>query len=287
MKSVPIIAALLILIGGIGYVMFSGDSDLKLSESPLDATYVIEGESVTIAGGAFEKEAAPGSATKIKISVFGVPTAGDIDGDGDEDAALLLVRDPGGSGTFYYVAAAFNTGGGYQGTNAVFLGDRIAPHLVEISEGRIIANYAERKPGEPISARPSVGQSKYLTVSGGELVESEKIDGDDTVLEAALNQTVRGGGVSITPLEVLEDSRCPADVVCVWMGQVRLKAKLSTGLGEAEQIFISGQTITSEAEEIILSRVLPTAYSSQEIKPSDYRFQFTVSKRNPWPTDPL
>ena len=63
------------------------------------------------------------------------------------------------------------------------------------------------------------------------------------------------------------------------MGQVRLKAKLSSGLGKRSQIFISGQAITTEAEEITLSRVLPIPRSSQEIKPGDYQFQFTVSKR--------
>jgi hypothetical protein len=40
---------------------------------------------------------------------------------------LLITHDPGGSGTFYYVAAAINVNKRYQGTNAVLLGDRIAP----------------------------------------------------------------------------------------------------------------------------------------------------------------
>ncbi len=279
MKNTLIAPILLILIGGFGYVMFSGGGSLSRAQSPFDATYLVEDESVTLVDGTFEKETAPGSATKIRTFVFGEPTVGDIDGDGDEDAALFLVRDSGGSGTFYYAAVALNRGGAYMGMNAVLLGDRIAPQTIEIKEGQVIANYAERKPDEPMTAQPSAGQSKYLMVSSDELVESENADSSTAVFDAGLNEKVSGLGISITPLEVLEDSRCPSDVVCIWIGQVRLKAKLSSGLGETEQIFISGQAITTEAEEIILSEVFPAAYSTQQIKPADYRFQFTVSKR--------
>ena len=103
--------------------------------------------------------------------MFGVPVVGDLDGDKDSDAAVMLVDTPGGTGTFYYIAAAINTGHGYQGTNAILLGDRIAPQTMEIRDGVIIANYADRKPDEPFSADPSVGKSLYAKVVDGKLVE--------------------------------------------------------------------------------------------------------------------
>jgi hypothetical protein len=62
--------------------------------------------------------------------------------------------------------------GRYQGTNAVLLGDRIAPQTTEIRDGgMLIVNYVERKPGEPMTTRPSMGVSKYLKVEGTMLVE--------------------------------------------------------------------------------------------------------------------
>ncbi len=70
------------------------------SDSPLGATYRIEKREVHLIDGKAEVAAAPGSATTIKTSVFGQPVFGDLDGDGDEDAALFLVHKPGGSGTF-------------------------------------------------------------------------------------------------------------------------------------------------------------------------------------------
>jgi len=87
----------------------------------------------------------------------------------EADAAVVLTQDSGGSGTFYYVAAAINTGSGTVGTNAILLGDRIAPQNILIQNGEIIANYADRNPGEPMTTSPSVGVSKYFVVNGSTL----------------------------------------------------------------------------------------------------------------------
>lgn len=140
--------------------------------SHLDASYEIEGQVVTLVGGLAEVEAAPGSASKITTRVFGNEATGDLNGDGKEDIAFLLTQDGGGSGTFFYVVVALKTDDGYAGTNAVFLGDRIAPQTTEIHGAELIVNYAERAPGEPMTAQPSVGVSKYLEVVDGELVET-------------------------------------------------------------------------------------------------------------------
>ena len=142
---------------------------------PLQASYRIERQEVRLIDGQAEAEAAPGSATKIRTSVFGQPVFGDLNEDGNEDAALLLLHQPGGSGTFYYVAAALNTNGTFRGTNAVLLGDRIAPQTIEIRDGVVIANYADRRPEESMAVPPSVGMSKYLVVKAGELVTMQPV----------------------------------------------------------------------------------------------------------------
>jgi hypothetical protein len=147
-----------------------GETQETSATDPLQASYRIEKQEVRLIDGQAEAEAAPGSATKIKTSVFGQPVFGDLNRDGNEDAALLLVHQPGGSGTFYYVAAALNANGGFRGTNAVLLGDRIVPQTIEIRDGVVIANYADRRTEESMSTPPSVGMSKYLVVKAGELV---------------------------------------------------------------------------------------------------------------------
>ena len=137
-----------------------------------NATFEVEGTSVALVNGVSEVEAAPGSATKIITRYFGNEAFGDLNGDGKEDVAFLITQDRGGSGMFYYVVAALQTETGYQGTNAVLLGDRIAPQTSMIADGLVTVNYADRKPDEPFTAEPSVGISKYLKISDGKLVET-------------------------------------------------------------------------------------------------------------------
>ncbi|UCG10991.1 MAG: Gmad2 immunoglobulin-like domain-containing protein [Deltaproteobacteria bacterium] len=172
---------------GIKFIQ-AGNESLPVTEKesavdPLNATYTIERQEISLLNGRSEMEAAPSSATKIMASVFGEPVFGDLDDDGDEDAALLLVYDPGGSGTFYYVAVARNEKGTYRGTHGVLLGDRVAPHGVEIRNGLVVANYADRRPEEPMAARPSLGKSKYLSLNDGVLAVIQPLGEGEQVLE--------------------------------------------------------------------------------------------------------
>jgi len=175
-KITALIVIVFVLIAGaiLWYTKNAPAPSVKTASSPLPAdykngTYNINGTDVALANGYAETEAAPGSASKLVTQYFGNEATADLDGDGLPDTAFLLTQSGGGSGTFYYVAAALKTPNGYKGTNAVFLGDRIAPQATEIQNGEIIVNYADRKPGEPMTARPSVGVSKYLRVENGTL----------------------------------------------------------------------------------------------------------------------
>jgi hypothetical protein len=58
---------------------------------------------------------------------------------------------------------------------------------------------------------------------------------------AHLNEEVQIGDVRVKPLEVLEDSRCPPDVSCVWAGRVRLRVAVS---GAGEPVMEIGQPVT-------------------------------------------
>lgn len=107
--------------------------------------------------------------TPQRMTYFGNEATGDLNGDGKPDTAFIVTSQPGGSGTFFYVIVALRTATGYTGTNAVLLGDRIAPQTTEIRGGELIVNYADRRPDEPFTAQPSVGKSMYLKVLNGVL----------------------------------------------------------------------------------------------------------------------
>jgi len=137
-----------------------------------DITIEIDGSPVQLVNGLAEIDSASGSATKINIRYFGNEAFGDLNGDGKEDIAYLITVDGGGSGTFFNVVAALQTKTGYDGTNVVYLGDRIAPQSTSISAGEILVNFADRKSGEPFTTQPSIGVSKYLKIQDGKLVEA-------------------------------------------------------------------------------------------------------------------
>jgi hypothetical protein len=150
---------------------------------PRNATYLIESKEIPLVNGQFETRPVPGSATKEETRVFGEAEFGDLDGDGSRDAAVVLARDPGGSGMFYYVAAALNENGAYRGTNAVLLGDRVAPQTVRIRNGVIVVNYAGRRPEESMTTPPSSANSMYLTVEGTALAAMKPLGEGEQVLE--------------------------------------------------------------------------------------------------------
>ena len=134
----------------------SGDVESQGNSSPLDTSYLIGDQVVTLVDGHAQVPAAPGSSTTITTGVWGTPEIADLNGDGREDAALVLIHDSGGSGTFYYVVAAIRDDDGYRGTPGVFLGDRIEPRGIAVVDNRITVEFLERAPGDAFAASPSV-----------------------------------------------------------------------------------------------------------------------------------
>ena len=102
---------------------------------------------------------------------------------------------------------------------------------------------------------------------------------EDGLVEVSLGERVSESGITLTVHEVLEDSRCPIDVVCIQMGTVRVRATLESGLGTGDQIFELQKPVTTEAEEITLVQVDPAPRSDHAIQKSEYLFHFTITKR--------
>lgn len=98
----------------------------------------------------------------------------------------------------------------------------------------------------------------------------------DGISRAALGETVRVDGPRITPLEVLEDSRCPMNARCVWAGQVRLKVRLQLGSGNRELELTSNKPVQVADGSLELVEVQPdrVAGEGQALDPKDYRFGF-------------
>jgi heat shock protein HslJ len=149
------------------------EEKLVTKSSPRNIGYTIEGQPFLLVDGRAEVSIIPDSASMTTVMLFGEPVYGDLDNDGDEDAAVLLTYSTGGSGTFFYAALALKTGESYVTTNTLLLGDRIAPQTIEIHEGRAVYNYAERRADEPMTVPPSVGKSLWIQLDAarGEIGE--------------------------------------------------------------------------------------------------------------------
>ena len=137
---------------------------------PTNATFRIERDVVTLANGRAEREAAPGSATKV-VTVLGSERAtADLDSDGRPDTVVVLTQQPGGSGTFAYVAVLLNGAAGVTTVPAALLGDRIKVTALRSDGPAIVVELLDRAAGEPLTASPTVAKTKRFLVSGGALV---------------------------------------------------------------------------------------------------------------------
>jgi hypothetical protein len=136
---------------------------------PANATFRLEKESITLVNGRNERPAAPGSASAAVTTLGDQRANGDVDGDGRPDAIVILVNQPGGSGTFSYVAALLNPSTGVSVTPAVLLGDRIVVSGVRIDGRTIVVDLQDRAPGQPLTASPSLAVTKRFVIDAGSL----------------------------------------------------------------------------------------------------------------------
>ena len=94
---------------------------------------------------------------------------------------------------------------------------------------------------------------------------------------AGLAQTATVNGIRIRPLQVVEDSRCPANVQCVWAGRLIVRARMN-GQGWTQiRDFELGVFQAVDRYRITLVAAEPQKTSPGKIDPQVYRFTFSAS----------
>lgn len=214
MKKIALIAPAVILIftGLMFYLYFADHGQVENTQNPansiktpshadaLNTNYTTGDLTVPLYDGYSAIPAAPGSNAAITTRALD-PVAADLDNDGNDDAALWLAQSRGGSGTFYYAAAAMQEDGSCRQTAAMFLGDRIAPRDLSVQNGIMAYEYLKTADNEPMSAEPSVKTVKYLTLRNGELLEVNTKDDLITV-----DQPIPGSVIT-SPLTITGQAR--------------------------------------------------------------------------------
>ena len=106
---------------------------------------------------------------------------------------------------------------------------------------------------------------------------STKAPSESATFVGRLGQTTRLGGRSITPLRVVEDSRCPANANCIQAGTVRLQIQISEAGGmEVLEVGLA-KPLQLGAQWLHLALVCPNRIASGRGPVTDYRFHFMIS----------
>ena len=98
-------------------------------------------------------------------------------------------------------------------------------------------------------------------------------------LTVGIGEKAQVGAFGITPVQVLEDSRCPVNVQCIQAGTVRLRAQIvSTIEGTRTADFTLGTPISFDSNSITakLSEVSPVTVAGNKIATSSYKFTFII-----------
>lgn len=87
-------------------------------------------------------------------------------------------------------------------------------------------------------------------------------------------------GLSVEFVKVVEDSRCPSDVTCVWAGEVKVQLSTRVRASETVQLEITaGQDATVGGFRLAVMHVQPERVSTRAIAPEEYRVTLRVESK--------
>ncbi|MGA9348656.1 MAG: META domain-containing protein [Anaerolineae bacterium] len=129
-------------------------------------------EPVQLTDGQYEGEPfVPGGASRPTVTFHPeVYAFGDLNGDGVDDAAVILIENSGGSGNFLYLAAVINDGGAPVNVATQFVGDREQVQAIIIEDGEITLNMVAHGPDDPMCC-PTQEVTKRYQLRDDQLVE--------------------------------------------------------------------------------------------------------------------
>jgi uncharacterized lipoprotein NlpE involved in copper resistance len=122
-----------------------------------------------LSDGQYEESIVPGAATKIVVLLSDRMAFG-YASDGQPLAAVILITDPGGSGTFYDLALVLEQDGELANVAATFLGDRAKIRSLAVQDGQFVLEMVTHGPDDPMCC-PTQRVRKTYALEGDQLVE--------------------------------------------------------------------------------------------------------------------
>ena len=120
--------------------------------------------------GEYRESIVPGSATKIVV-ILSDRMAFGYASDGQPLAAAILITDPGGSGTFYYLSAVVERDGKPVNISATLLGDRVKINSLAVEGDEIVVDMVTQGPDDPFCCPTQRVVQKYA-LRGDQLMQT-------------------------------------------------------------------------------------------------------------------
>ena len=98
---------------------------------------------------------------------------------------------------------------------------------------------------------------------------------------AGLGQRATLGKIAVTPLRVVEDSRCPTGVQCIQAGTVRLAARIRERGAGREAVLALGRPFRLADGWLTLCAVRPHPAKAAPVARAAYRFGFAFGGDGP------
>ena len=130
-------------------------------------------DAVTLTDGTYTGEPfVPDGALRPTVKLIQV-AAGDLNGDGAEDAAVLLMENSGGSGSFVYLAAVVDDAGTMTNVATILLGDRWQINSFTVTDGQIALDALRQGENDPLCC-PSENVVQHYMLQDGQLVLTDE-----------------------------------------------------------------------------------------------------------------
>ncbi len=124
---------------------------------------------VKLSNGIYRGKIVPESASELIVLLSDQVAFGDLNGDGADDAAVVLITDPGGSGTFRHLGAVINQQGSPKHVTSILLGDRVKVKSLSIRSGEIAVEMITHGPNDPMCC-PTLQVAQNYVLQGSKLV---------------------------------------------------------------------------------------------------------------------
>ena len=123
-----------------------------------NGAYRIDEDIIALTEGEYRHRYMEDSAAERVVTLTDIIEKGDLDGRDGDDAAVILIDEPGGSGTFYHLAVLMRRDDVYENVATEFLGDRILVQSVVIDDMThgITVHALVRNEGDAMAVPPEV-----------------------------------------------------------------------------------------------------------------------------------